>query len=60
MKNSEIKNKSAEELNKMLAEKREAIRKFRFGVAGSRVKDVKEGRNARRDIGRILTELNKK
>lgn len=59
MKKIEVKNKSANELEKMLSEKRDAVRAFRFGVAGSRAKNVREGRNSRRDIARILTEMNK-
>jgi ribosomal protein L29 len=60
MKKLDIKNKSVEELKKMVSEKQEAIRKFRFDIAGSRIKNVKEGRNARKDVARMLTEINKK
>lgn len=49
---------SIKDLQKMLHDKREALRDFRFKSAGSRVRNVKEGRNDRRDIARILTELN--
>ena len=45
------------DLQKMLAEKREALRDFRFGSSGSKTKNVKEGVNTRKDIARILTEL---
>lgn len=51
-------NKSVKDLEKMLVEKREELRAFRFGVAGSKVRDIKKGRNVRREIARILTELN--
>jgi ribosomal protein L29 len=60
MKKLDVKNKGTEELNKLLAEKQEVIRKFRFGTSGSRIKNVKEGGNAKKDVARILTELNKK
>jgi len=40
-----------------IVEKREALRKFRFGEAGSRARNVREGRMLRRDIARMLTEL---
>lgn len=55
---ADIKNKSEKDLRKMLNEKRETLRNFRFGIAGSKVRDVKEGRNTRKEVARILTELN--
>lgn len=45
------------ELQKMVADKREALRAFRFGGAGSRTRDVRAGRTLRREIAQILTEL---
>ena len=42
---------------KEAADKREALRAFRFGGSGSRARNVREGRNLRREIARILTEL---
>jgi ribosomal protein L29 len=54
---SEFKNKTAADLEKLLADKREALRAFRFGVSGSKVRNVKEGREIKRDIARIMTEL---
>lgn len=45
-------------LKKMLGDKREALRVFRFEGAGSRRRNVREGRALRRDIARILTALN--
>ncbi|MBI1999251.1 MAG: 50S ribosomal protein L29 [Parcubacteria group bacterium] len=56
MKTKEIKNKTDEELEKTLGEKRKALRLFRFGAAGSKTKNVKEGRNLRKEIARLLTE----
>lgn len=52
--------KDQKELLKLLREKRVAIRAFRFGMAGSKTKNVKEGYNLRKDIARIMTEINKK
>jgi len=52
-----IKTQSTEELLRTVAEKREALRVFRFGGAGSRVRNVREGRNVRREIAQILTEV---
>lgn len=47
-----------EDLKKLLAEKQAGLRNFRFGVAGSKSRNTHEGRNTRKDIARILTELN--
>ncbi|RJR14282.1 50S ribosomal protein L29 [Candidatus Parcubacteria bacterium] len=54
---ADIKKKSIEVLKKEVAEKREALRVFRFGETGTRTRNVREGRNVRREIARILTEL---
>lgn len=53
----DLKKHSIEDLHKDIAEKRESLRKFRFGEAGSRSRNVREGRMLRRDIARLLTEL---
>jgi ribosomal protein L29 len=45
------------ELQKLIADKREALRVFRFEGAGSRTRNVREGRALRREIAQILTEL---
>ncbi|MCX6712215.1 MAG: 50S ribosomal protein L29 [Candidatus Vogelbacteria bacterium] len=58
MKKIDLTTKSEAELKKLLGEKREALTKFKFGISGSRTKNVKEGKNTRRDIARILTRLN--
>ncbi|OGG69375.1 50S ribosomal protein L29 [Candidatus Kaiserbacteria bacterium RIFCSPHIGHO2_12_FULL_53_13] len=55
---SDFVKKSTEELLGTLREKREALRVFRFGGAGSRTRNVREGRNLRREIAQILTEVN--
>ena len=49
---------SIEDLQKLLVEKREALRAFRFGSAGSRSRNTREGRNLRKEIARALTEVN--
>ena len=59
MKKTDLTTKSDSELKKLLIEKREILTKFKFGISGSRTKNVKEGKNTRRDIARILTNLNK-
>ena len=54
---ADIKQSSVEDLKKSVAEKRAALRDFRFGGAGSRSRNVRGGRTLRREIARILTEL---
>jgi ribosomal protein L29 len=51
-------NKKTEELKSMLLEKKVALRNFRFGISGSKTRNMKEGKNLRKDIARILTVLN--
>ncbi len=55
IKMKDIQNKTQADLKKMVAEKREALRAFRFGGAGAKTKDVKQGRSIRKDIARMLT-----
>lgn len=57
MRMDELKKKSTDELQKMVADKREGLRAFRFGSAGSRSKNVREGRTLRREIAQVMTEL---
>lgn len=52
--------KNETDLRKLLAEKREALRVFRFAVAGGKTKNVKEGKTLRREIARVLTVLSAK
>lgn len=56
----DFKNKTEKELKALLALKRVALRNFRFSIAGSKVKNVKEGHAIRKDIARILTAINAK
>lgn len=58
MKIKEIRNKKKDELLKELSEKLIALKDVRFGVAGSKSKNVNEYRNIRKDIARIKTVLN--
>jgi len=51
------KKKSDKELGKLLAEQCGELRNFRFSTSGSRVRDIRSGRNIRKKIARILTEL---
>jgi ribosomal protein L29 len=54
---ADITKQEISELQKDLADKREALRVFRFEGAGSRTRNVRGGRTLRREIARILTEL---
>ena len=56
-KKTDFKEKSAEELTKLLAEKREELRKLRFSTVSRSVKDTSEPSQLRADIARIMTEL---
>lgn len=53
----DIKEKSAEDLTKLLGEKREELRKLRFSTVSRSVKDTSEPKQLRADIARLLTEL---
>lgn len=46
------------ELLTTLKTKREALRVFRFGVAGGKIKNVKEGKSLKKEIARTMTALN--
>ena len=60
MKMKEISNKTQADLIKILSEKRQLLRKFRFDGSGAKTKNVKEGRVIRKDIARVLTAMNAK
>ena len=53
----DIKKETPGTLTKQLADMREQLRTFRFEGEGSRRRNVREGRNLRKGIARILTEL---
>lgn len=57
-KKSDFKNKTKEEIEKLLSEKRLALKGFRFGIAGSKVKNMKEGGDLKREIARMITAIN--
>jgi len=58
MKKKSLKGTDVAELKTMLDEKSKKLRDFRFEIVGGKNKNVKEGRGLRKDIARILTELN--
>lgn len=58
MKAKELREKSIGELEKLLAEKRENVRKFRFDMATKQVKNKRQMRNEKKDVAKILTLIN--
>ena len=56
----DVAKKSVKDLEKIVRDKREELREFRFGSAGSRVRNVRDGRNIRKTIAQALTELKKR
>ncbi|HEY9583374.1 MAG TPA: 50S ribosomal protein L29 [Candidatus Paceibacterota bacterium] len=53
----EYKNKNEKDLNKLISEKREVLRHFRFGSTGAKTKNVKLARTTKKEIARVMTEL---
>ncbi|PKL72360.1 50S ribosomal protein L29 [Candidatus Kuenenbacteria bacterium HGW-Kuenenbacteria-1] len=60
MKIKELKQKSEVELQKLLQESREKLRELRFKIALKQLKKVRNIRDVKKLIARILTLLNKK
>jgi large subunit ribosomal protein L29 len=57
MKAKEMKEKSSEELKKILQEKRSILCQLRFGVKARQVKNHQQLKETKKDIARILTLL---
>lgn len=53
----DLRKKTIGELDKELTEKVSALSNFKFGTSGSKVKNVKAGRNLKKEIAQILTIL---
>ncbi len=53
----ELQQKNDAELKEFIAEKREAIRKLRFGGAGSGMRNTKAIKNLRKEVAQALTEV---
>lgn len=54
----DLKNKKDIELTTMITEKRKALREYRFNISGSNIRNTKHAKNIKKDIARILTEIN--
>jgi len=57
MKIAELRQKSKEELQKLLQDLREKLRQLRFDLVSGKVKNVREIRKIKKDIARTLTLL---
>ncbi len=57
MKIKELRQKSKEELQNLLFEKKEGLRALKFDLSSGKVKNVREIRTIRKDIAKILTLL---
>lgn len=55
MKYKEIIQKPKEELEKIMMDSREKLRQLRFDLAAGKVKNVREIRQIKKDIAKILT-----
>lgn len=60
MKVKELREKTEQELHMLLKEGREAVQSLRFRIAVKELKDVRELREKRQMISRILTLLREK
>lgn len=60
MKTKELRDKEAIELEKLLAEKEENVRKLRFELATKQAKSIRQIRSEKRDVARIKTLINEK
>lgn len=57
MKTSELRQKTNNDLKQMLQDKQRALATLNFDLASGKVKNIKQVREARRDIARLLTLL---
>jgi large subunit ribosomal protein L29 len=57
MKAAELRQKPKDELQKLLRDNREKLRQLSFDLASGKVKNVREIRELKKDIARVLTLL---
>ena len=60
MKAEELRQKTAQELNKLLQDSQEKLRQLRFDLSAGKVKNVREIRKIKKEIARIMTIANNK
>lgn len=58
MKIKELREKNTEELKRILTEKQENVRKFRFDIATRQAKNNRDIRKNKKDIAKVLTIIN--
>lgn len=56
--NKDLRKNSAAQLKTLLAEKTKAYRDFKLDIAKSKVKNVKHGKNLKKEVAHILTLIN--
>ena len=56
----DLRQKTSEELESLLSGKRKSFWDFRISVSGGKSRNVKEGKNLRKEIARIMTILSEK
>lgn len=60
MKTAQLRKKQKSDLEEMLSDLQERLRKLRFNLASGKVKNIREIRSLKKDIARILTILEEK
>lgn len=60
MKIKDLHQKTEKELNELLIDNRYKLGKLKFDLSSKKIKNVREIRDLRRDVARILTILNEK
>ena len=60
MEAKELKQRTIEELKSILKQKEEKLSQFSFDLASGKVKNIREIKEAKKDIARILTIINSK
>ena len=58
MKTKDLRKKNIGELEAEIEDKRKALSDLRFGNTGNKTKNVKQSKNLRRDIAKIMTLIN--
>ena len=56
----ELRQKNEKELKSLLLDQKNSLQKFRFAVAGSKTRNIKEGQAIKKNIAKIKTILNEK
>jgi ribosomal protein L29 len=59
MKKPSYSGKNRDELVRALTEARTTLREYRFSTSGAKPKNLKDARAAKKNIARVMTELNK-